>query len=46
MPSLMSLAAELQPDQQPERWNDHVDVYEEVFEPLTNAFAAPRARSS
>jgi len=30
---------ELQPDQQPERWNDHVGVYEESFEPLTNAFA-------
>jgi SAM-dependent methyltransferase len=35
----MSLAVELQPDQKPERWNDHVAVYEEVFEPLTNAFA-------
>lgn len=30
---------ELQPDQKPERWNDHVAVYEQVFEPLTNAFA-------
>jgi SAM-dependent methyltransferase len=28
----------LQPDQNPERWNDHVAVYEEVFEPLTNVF--------
>jgi hypothetical protein len=35
----MSLAAELQPDQNPELWNNHVTVYEEVFEPLTNAFA-------
>jgi SAM-dependent methyltransferase len=35
----MSLAVELQPDQKPERWNDHVAVYEQVFEPLTNAFA-------
>jgi SAM-dependent methyltransferase len=35
----MSLATNLQPDQKPERWNDHVAVYEEVFEPLTNAFA-------
>ncbi len=35
----MSLAVELQPDQKPERWNDHVAVYEEVFEPLTNVFA-------
>jgi hypothetical protein len=24
----------LQPDQQPARWDDHVVVYEEVFEPL------------
>jgi SAM-dependent methyltransferase len=31
---------ELQPDQKPERWNDHVAVYEEVFEPLTNMFAS------
>ena len=31
---------ELQPDQKPERWDDHVAVYEEVFEPLTNVFAA------
>jgi SAM-dependent methyltransferase len=35
----MRLAVALQPDQNPERWNDHVAVYEEVFEPLTNAFA-------
>src|SRR5262245_48078838 len=34
-----SLTMELQPDQNPERWNDHVAVYEKVFEPLTNAFA-------
>jgi SAM-dependent methyltransferase len=30
---------ELQPDQNPEHWSDHVAVYEEVFEPLTNVFA-------
>jgi SAM-dependent methyltransferase len=35
----MNLAAELQPDQQPARWDDHVAVYEKVFEPLTDAFA-------
>ncbi|MBI4275771.1 MAG: methyltransferase domain-containing protein [Rhizobiales bacterium] len=34
----MKLSAEPQPDQQPNRWNDHVAVYEAVFEPLTNAF--------
>jgi SAM-dependent methyltransferase len=36
----MKPAPELQPDQQPARWDDHVSVYEKVFEPLTNAFAA------
>src|SRR5262245_2809718 len=35
-----SLAVELQPDQKPQRWDDHVAVYEEVFEPLSNAFAS------
>jgi multisubunit Na+/H+ antiporter MnhC subunit len=35
----MTLAVGLQPDQQPERRNDHVTVYEERFEPLTSAFA-------
>jgi SAM-dependent methyltransferase len=34
----MKLSVEPQPDQQPARWNDHVAVYEAVFEPLTNAF--------
>lgn len=29
----------LQPDQQPERWNDYVFTYETVFEPLTDRFA-------
>jgi SAM-dependent methyltransferase len=36
----MSVAVDLQPDQKPERWDDHVAVYEETFEPLTNAFAS------
>jgi SAM-dependent methyltransferase len=35
----MSLTTELQPDQQPGRWDDHVAVYEQVFEPLSAAFA-------
>jgi len=34
----MTLAIELQPDQQPRRWDDHVAVYEAVFEPLSNAY--------
>jgi cyclopropane fatty-acyl-phospholipid synthase-like methyltransferase len=29
----------LQPDQLPALWDDHVAVYETVFEPLTNCFA-------
>jgi ubiquinone/menaquinone biosynthesis C-methylase UbiE len=35
----MNRAADLQPDQQPGCWDDHVPVYEEVFEPLSLAFA-------
>lgn len=30
---------DLQPDQRPERWDDHVCVYETVFEPFTMQFA-------
>jgi len=29
------LPTDLQPDQQPQRWDDHVSVYETVFEPFT-----------
>jgi SAM-dependent methyltransferase len=32
---------DLQPDQRPALWDDHVSSYEAVFEPLTAAFAAP-----
>jgi hypothetical protein len=35
----MNLAVGLQPDQQPERRNDHVTVYEGRFAPLTSALA-------
>src|SRR5512145_1684923 len=28
-----------QPDQEPQRWDDHVFVYEDVFEPFTLQFA-------
>jgi SAM-dependent methyltransferase len=35
----MKVAAELQPDQQGARWDDHVGVYEATFAPLTDAFA-------
>ncbi len=30
---------ELQPDQDPSRWDDHVSVYERVFEPFSTTFA-------
>ncbi|ACL58402.1 class I SAM-dependent methyltransferase [Methylobacterium nodulans] len=33
------MTADLEPDQQAARWNDHVCVYESVFEPFTNRFA-------
>jgi SAM-dependent methyltransferase len=33
------LPNDLQPDQQPHRWDDHVSVYEAVFEPFTLQFA-------
>ena len=36
----MMIAVELQPDQRPALWDDHIALYEEVFEPLTLAFAA------
>ena len=39
MSVLASVSTDLQPDQQPSRWNNHVGVYETVFEPLTDAFA-------
>jgi SAM-dependent methyltransferase len=35
----MTVPTPLQPDQQPRQWDDHVAVYEAVFEPLTDAFA-------
>ncbi|MPZ55822.1 MAG: methyltransferase domain-containing protein [Rhizobiales bacterium] len=34
----MTLKTDLQPDQQTALWDDHVAVYESVFEPLTTAF--------
>ena len=48
----VTITADLEPDQQPRRWDDHVALYEEVFEPLTQRFSAaaidvlaPRPRS-
>lgn len=34
-----TIAIDRQPDQQPERWDNHVLLYESVFEPLSVAFA-------
>jgi ubiquinone/menaquinone biosynthesis C-methylase UbiE len=34
------IPADLQPDQDPVRWDDHVLVYEQVFEPFSCIFAA------
>lgn len=36
---MQTLPSELQPDQNPRRWDDHVRAYEAVFEPLTLQFA-------
>jgi ubiquinone/menaquinone biosynthesis C-methylase UbiE len=35
----VTIAADLQSDQQAARWDDHVVLYQEVFEPLSLAFA-------
>jgi ubiquinone/menaquinone biosynthesis C-methylase UbiE len=35
----MTIPGGLQPDQQPHLWDDHVSLYEEVFEPFTQEFA-------
>jgi SAM-dependent methyltransferase len=42
--NVMTIAAILQPDQRPERWDDHVALYEQVFEPLTVEFARAAIR--
>jgi ubiquinone/menaquinone biosynthesis C-methylase UbiE len=34
------MTSELEPDQQPRRWDDHVALYEQVFEPLTQRFSS------
>jgi ubiquinone/menaquinone biosynthesis C-methylase UbiE len=35
----MSIPGALQPDQMPQLWDDHVCLYEEVFEPLSQSLA-------
>ncbi len=39
MTRVLTTTGDLEPDQQPRRWNDHVALYEDVFEPLTQGFA-------
>ena len=36
---MATTAGDLEPDQQPRRWDDHVALYEEVFEPLTQTWS-------
>jgi SAM-dependent methyltransferase len=40
MAQAVTITSELEPDQQPLRWDDHVALYEDVFEPLTQGFAS------
>jgi SAM-dependent methyltransferase len=35
-----TITSDLEPDQQPLRWDDHVALYEDVFEPLTQGFSS------
>jgi SAM-dependent methyltransferase len=35
MTQAVTITSNLEPDQQPHRWDDHVGLYEDVFEPLT-----------
>jgi ubiquinone/menaquinone biosynthesis C-methylase UbiE len=39
MTRAITTTSDLEPDQQPRRWDDHVALYEEVFEPLTQSFS-------
>ena len=39
MTRAVTTTGDLEPDQQPRRWDDHVALYEEVFEPLTQHFS-------
>jgi len=39
MTRVVTITADLEPDQQPRRWDDHVALYEDVFERLTQGFS-------
>lgn len=52
MTQAVTTTSDLEPDQQPLRWDEHVTLYEDVFEPLTQRFSlaaiealAPEPRS-
>jgi ubiquinone/menaquinone biosynthesis C-methylase UbiE len=40
MPRTVTITGDLEADQQAHRWNDHVTLYEQVFEPLTQSFSS------
>ena len=40
MTRAVTITGDLEPDQQPLRWDDHVALYEDVFEPLTQSFSS------
>lgn len=40
MTRAVTITSDLEPDQQPLRWDDHVALYEDVFEPLTQSFSS------
>jgi len=40
MTQAVTRTGDLEPDQQPLRWNDHVALYEDVFEPLTQSLSS------
>jgi len=40
MARAVTITSDLEPDQQPLRWDDHVALYEDVFEPLTQSFSS------
>jgi len=40
MTPTVTMTSSPEPDQQPHRWNDHVSLYEQVFEPLTQSFSS------
>jgi SAM-dependent methyltransferase len=44
MTRAVTITSHLEPDQLPHRWDDHVALYEDVFEPLTQSFSLAAIR--